>query len=208
LKTYLIKKIFGPTLQGEGTWTGTVVKFVRFSGCNKWNGLPKDKENSVCFFCDTDFYGGDKLTSSQIVNQLNLLGSCKTVVLSGGEPTLQLDPELILTLKKNGYKLHLETNGSKNIDHYFDLLDHVTVSPKQPIQETKITKGHDLKLLYPPPIKNTDPHDFEKFDCVNKFIQPLEDRDWEANTKKSVDFCASNSDWRLSLQIHKILGVE
>lgn len=208
MKTYLIKKIFGPTLQGEGTWTGTAVKFVRFSGCNKWNGLPKGKENSVCFFCDTDFYGGDKLTSSQIADQLNLLGPCKTVVLSGGEPTLQLDIDLILTLQKHGYKLHLETNGSKNIDLYFDLLDHVTVSPKQPPQQTNINKAHDLKILYPSPIRDVDPAKFDEFDCINKFIQPLEDKDWDANTKKSVEFCTSNPGWRLSLQVHKILGVE
>jgi 7-carboxy-7-deazaguanine synthase len=208
LSSYLIKKIFGPTLQGEGSLVGTVVKFVRFSGCNRWSGHPSTKPSSVCFFCDTDFYGGEKLSATEILNQLNSMGDCRRVVLSGGEPTLQINEELLHALKNQGYFVLLETNGSVNIDHLSHLIDHISVSPKQSAEETKLTEATDLKILYPSPIPNVNPNSFTMFKATHKFVQPLEDLNWSDNIKTSIAFCCKNPDWRLSLQTHKTLGVE
>lgn len=205
LKTYKIKSVFGPTIQGEATHTGLPVKFIRFSGCNRWSGKPQDKSKAICVFCDTDFYDGQDMTSNEILLALAKLGPVKNVVISGGEPTLQLDHELLRLLKDNNYLIHLETNGSNNIDSYFHLLDHVTMSPKQPLQKTKLKKCHDLKVLYPEQIKDVTPGNFKDFDCKQKWIQPI-DEEAKNNTSEALAFVINNPDWKLSIQTHKLIG--
>lgn len=208
MRKYLIKEIFGPTLQGEGSRAGSAVKFVRFSACNRWSGNEGDRSKSVCWFCDTDFRGGERLTADEVLARLDTLGDSKTVVISGGEATLQLDFAFLETLQRGGYRMHLETNGSReisDIEHYFE---HITVSPKQSLTDTRITFAHDLKLLYPMVIDGVTPEYFESFPALNYFIQPVDGPDQSKNVALAVRYCLAHPKWRLSLQTHKILGVQ
>lgn len=208
MKKYKVKSVFGPTLQGEGSYAGTVVLFLRFAGCNRWSGLEKDKAKSFCNFCDTDFRGGEQLSASEILERLEALNGPKRVVITGGEPTLQVDAELLATLRENGYEIHIETNGSKNIEELRHLIHHVTLSPKQSRELTKLERCDDLKLLFPLPDQNVSMEKFNDFPCRQKFLQPVMDQNYESNLKQTVSALVSNRDWRLSLQTHKIAGVE
>lgn len=209
MKTYMVKEIFGPTIQGEGTYAGTAVKFLRFAGCNKWNGRPETKAKAVCWYCDTDFYGGTKMTAPDIIQDLDNLGPVKTLVISGGEPTLQIDEYLLTALKAAGYRLHLETNGSRPLGALRYQFFHVTMSPKQTPDKTKLEACSDLKLLYPNPIEGVTPEAFKDFPHVNKYVQPLDDEDKsKSNLEATIKFVTDNPGWRLSLQLHKILGVK
>jgi 7-carboxy-7-deazaguanine synthase len=206
--TYRVKSIFGPTLQGEGSAAGTVVKFLRLAGCNRWTGLEKDKPASVCSFCDTDFRGGKPMTPESIIDELERLGSCRRVVITGGEPTLQLDEWLCAALVAAGYKIHLETNGSSSIQAYGRWIHHVTLSPKQPISETKLEWCTDLKILYPLIHDGITMEQFSEFPAKHRFLQPVWDKDYEANVRATICRLYGNPEWRLSLQTHKIVGVE
>lgn len=211
-KTYLIKSIFGPTIQGEGSHAGAVVSFIRFSGCNRWTGRPEDKPkpNTVCWFCDTDFLGGEKLTIDEIIKRLTSLAPPGIVVISGGEATLQIDKQLLEELNSFGFTLHLETNGSKDIGDLAKYFEHITVSPKQTLEKTHLKWAHDLKLLYPPPIEGLEPDKWTTFQTIRgNFLQPVDGPGVTvANTKMAVQYCLTNPDWRISVQVHKILGVE
>lgn len=208
MKTYLIKKVFGPTIQGEGSKAGTPVKFVRFSGCNKWSGKPDHKDKSICWYCDTDFYGGDRLTAQQIIDQLNALGPVRHVVLSGGEPTLQIDEPLLKALCDAGYKLHLETNGSKDIGGLINYFFHVTMSPKQSPEETNLHWSHDLKLLFPWIKDEISAEGFKTFAAQNRFIQALWSDEYRDNLDLAIVWVTLHPEYRLSVQTHKIIGVE
>lgn len=208
MKTYMVKKIFGPTIQGEGTHAGRAVKFLRFTGCNRWSGKKEDQAKAACWFCDTDFVGGDRLTAQQIAEQLNALGPVRTVVISGGEPTLQVDKDLLLELKASCYDIHLETNGSKDISDIFHLFDHVTMSPKQALSETKLKRAHDLKLLFPKAIDGVTPEGFEKFEAVTRYLQPVWNEFINEHSKEAVEYVITHPNWKISVQTHKLLGVE
>lgn len=207
MKKYLIKDIFGPTIQGEGSFAGTVVKFVRFSSCNRWTGRERDRDKAVCWFCDTDFLGGRMMTASDVVVELAKIGPPKVVVLSGGEATLQLDHEILSELRLAGYQVHLETNGSNDISGLAHLIDHVVMSPKQTPENTKLARCDDLKVLYPPPIPGVSPEAFSAFNARSRFIQPVDGPDAKKNVDLSVSYCLEHPDWKLSLQNHKLLGV-
>lgn len=208
-ETYRVKKIFGPTIQGEGTHAGTVVSFVRFAGCNRWTGLEKDKALAFCRFCDTDFRGGESMSVSQILGALHALGGPKRVVLSGGEPTLQINERLLENLKHNGYEIHLETNGSMPLGRLFQYIDHVTVSPKQDRAETRLEYADAIKLLYPLPEPFMDPSRFVTYPARQHFLQPvMEEGKYEGNVSELLDYVYRNPSWRVSLQTHKILEVE
>lgn len=208
MKTYKIKSIFGPTLQGEGTHAGTCVLFLRFAGCNRWTGLEQDREKSFCRFCDTDFRGGESLTAAQILHKLGALNGPRRVVLTGGEPTLQLDGDLLRELKHEGYEIHLETNGSRAIGELRGLIDHITMSPKQLRDATALESCDDLKLLYPLPDSGVTLEEFGSFPCKRKYLQPVMDQNYEGNLRATVCRIYGNPEWRLSLQTHKIVGVE
>lgn len=207
MKRYAIKEIFGPTLQGEGTFTGAVVSFLRFAGCNKWSGLEQDKKDSICSFCDTDFVGGTKMTSGEIVEKLNLIGS-RIVVISGGEPTLQLDEELLRDITSNGMSVHLETNGSKSIDKIDFLIDHICVSPKQSLSQTKISGCDDLKILYPYINDDITVEKFTPIGFSRGFLQPVMNDKYEENLKATLNKLYELKTWKLSLQTHKIIGLQ
>lgn len=211
--SFRIKEIFGPTIQGEGTHTGTACFFIRTTGCNRWSGLPEHKPNSICSFCDTDFYGGEKMTASEIARALDKkrrgISTIDTVVISGGEPTLQLNKELVKTLHLDGWNVHIETNGSREItDEMRYYIKHITCSPKQSLSETKLTRCNDLKLLFPFISEDITIDGFNYFSCDRKWLQPVMGPDYSANLHRTIQKLYRNPDWRLSLQTHKIIGVD
>ena len=207
MNSYTVKEIFY-TLQGEGINSGRPSVFVRFSGCNLWSGVEKDRVNAVCNFCDTQFVGGEKLSldilSTRIKNEWNVPNrpkERKLIVFTGGEPLLQLNQELINSLPYDEYELAVETNGTKKLT--LQGLDWVCVSPKT--KKLEITKGEELKFVYPQ--IELHPKDFEMLNFKNWVISPMDDLNINNNTKQATQFCLNNPKWRLSLQTHKLLGL-
>lgn len=219
-KTYQIKKIFGPTFQGEGSHVGRKVLFIRFTGCNRWNGRPETKAKSACPFCDTDFFKGKPKTIDDIVQRLIKLNGHHfprlPVILSGGEPSLQVDEAFIIGLIEEFPEVHIETNGSKKLKRP-KLFKHITLSPKQPIEQTKLQFCHDLKILYPFINNEITLEKFLEFPSKRVYIQPIEMDGF--NSKLSVlnrvltrDFIMNTNiptkEIRLSAQIHKLMEIE
>lgn len=203
-KVYKISEIFGPTIQGEGTHSGKVVKFLRFAGCNKWNSKPEDKPKSICHFCDTDFTEKERLSRAQIIERLReLSGKSKIIVISGGEPLLQLDIPLAASLKNQGYELHVETNGSMPLKGLSRYIDHITMSPKQGPTSTKLEYCHDLKILYPYINEEITWTTFKNFQHQTAYLQPV----WGTDLKPLLETLYQNENLHLSMQNHKILGL-
>tara|TARA_B100001123_G_scaffold11535_1_gene13652 strand:- start:3280 stop:3909 length:630 start_codon:yes stop_codon:yes gene_type:complete len=207
--SYRIKEIYF-TQQGEGKNTGKNFVFVRFSGCNLWSGKEKNRESAICKFCDTDFYGVDGVNGGvyeakelvRIIKSLWMVDSSPvSAVLTGGEPLLQLDDELIQELKKEDIYIAIETNGTLLAP---DGIDWICMSPKAGT-EIKLRSGSEIKVVYPQ--KDLDPDRFSNLDFKNFFIQPMDSKELESNVAKSIKFCMDNPKWRLSLQTHKILGI-
>ena len=207
--SYRIKEIYF-TQQGEGKNTGKNFVFVRFSGCNLWSGKEKNRESAICKFCDTDFYGVDGVNggiyeAKELVRMIKSLwmadSSPVSAVLTGGEPLLQLDDELIQELKKEDIYIAIETNGTLLAP---DGIDWICMSPKAGT-EIKLRSGSEIKVVYPQ--KDLDPDKFSDLDFENFFIQPMDSKELESNVAKSIKFCMDNPKWRLSLQTHKILGI-
>lgn len=218
MKTYKVKEMFGPTIQGEGKGTGEVVMFLRFSGCNKWSGREQDKASSACPFCDTDFTGGDSLTIKEIVEGLLKLdpsNEIETLVVSGGEPALQLDEDLVKELAKYWF-VYVETNGSKEFKQgVINFVEHVSCSPKQSPAETVVQRIDSLKLLHPPESFERgidafiDDEVFQnRFNSPQTFIQPVMDQNYNENLEATLKVCFKNPKVRLSVQLHKTLGVK
>ena len=208
---YTIKEIYY-TIQGEGFHTGRSAVFVRFSGCNLWTGHEKDRENAICNFCDTDFIGTDGPGGGkfQTPNDLvkNIVSKCPSrskekrfVVFTGGEPLLQMDEELINVLHFNKFEIAIETNGTvkapKNIDW-------VCVSPKAG-SNLIITKGNELKLVYPQ--HGIDPSQYENLNFDYFSLQPMDNENLNENIQKTIKYCHEHPLWRLSLQTHKFVGI-
>lgn len=209
MRKYAVKEIFGPTIQGEGSETGRLVSFLRFAGCNKWTGKAEHKAASICNYCDTDFVGGIKMTAQEIKNELLELKT-KHVVISGGEPTLQLDKELLETLE-DSFFLHLETNGSKPLGSLIDYFYHISVSPKQSYKETKIEGATDLKILWPYIGDGIDPEGFAQFKCNYRYLQPINnEKDLKQdNIQAAIELVMRDlQHYKLSIQLHKVLGVK
>ena len=207
--SYRIKEIYF-TQQGEGKNTGKNFVFVRFSGCNLWSGKEKNRESAICKFCDTDFYGVDGVNGGiyeakelvRVIKSLWMVDSSPvSAVLTGGEPLLQLDDELIQELKKEDIYIAIETNGTLLAP---DGIDWICMSPKAGT-EIKLRSGNEIKVVYPQ--KDLDPDKFSDLDFKNFFIQPMDSKELESNVAKSIKFCMDNPKWRLSLQTHKILGI-
>jgi len=207
-KRYRIKEIFY-SIQGEGYHSGRPAIFIRFSGCNLWSGLEKDRDKAICQFCDTDFVGtdgtnGGNYTANELTNKIKSLTNvnCKFIVLTGGEPMLQLDNDLIDFFHSNGYYIALETNGTQKV---VEDLDWITVSPKIGSKFIQ-TSGDELKIIYPQ--VNLNLSYFEKLDFKHFYLQPKEEKNKNTNTKNTLEYCMKNPNWKLSLQLHKILDIE
>jgi len=207
---YTIKEIYF-TLQGEGFYTGRPAVFIRFSGCNLWSGLEKDRKNAICNWCDTDFVGinglnGGKYSALEIEEIIadlwpNNQPSKPYVVCTGGEPLLQIDENLIQVIKNAGFEIGLETNGTIIPP---DGIDWICVSPKANANLI-LKNGNELKVVYPQCGMNPRIHEKLKFDHF--YIQPMDGIDQKDNIKRSEKFVLNHPKWKLSLQTHKILGI-
>ena len=208
---YTIKEIYY-TIQGEGFHTGRSAVFVRFTGCNLWTGHEKDRENAICNFCDTDFIGTDGPGGGrfQTPNDLveNILSKWPSrsieqrfVVFTGGEPLLQMDEELINALHLNKFEIAIETNGTVNAPKN---IDWVCVSPKAG-SDLIITKGNELKLVYPQ--HGIDPSQYENLNFDHFSLQPMDNENLNENIQKTIKYCHEHPLWRLSLQTHKFVGI-
>ena len=209
-KNYKIKEIYY-TLQGEGYYSGRPAVFCRFTGCNLWTGREEDRASAICQFCDTDFYGmdgerGGKYTAEELAETCKSLWKKQErtpfVVFTGGEPALQLDEELISIFKEKGFYTAVETNGTLPLPSN---IDWVTCSPKART-EIILEKSSELKIVLPQ--EGVDPRDFVNFKAEHFYIQPMDNALKEENTKYCEEYCRANPRWKLSLQLHKILGIK
>lgn len=209
--TYSVKELFF-TLQGEGAQAGRAAVFCRFAGCNLWTGREQDRATAVCTFCDTDFVGtngeggGKFATADELADTIakawpDVAGGKRYVVCTGGEPLLQLDTPLIDALHARGFEIAVETNGTQPAPPG---LDWICVSPKADAPLV-LTSGHELKLVYPQPLAR--PERFEHLDFQNFFLQPMDSVLKREHTKAAVDYCMQHPQWRLSVQMHKVVGI-
>jgi 7-carboxy-7-deazaguanine synthase len=209
--TYSVKEMFY-TLQGEGANAGQPAVFCRFAGCNLWTGREEDRSTAICQFCDTDFVGtdgdgGGKFDSAQALAQ----AICRFwpaddtqhrfVVLTGGEPLLQVDAALVDALHALHFKIAVETNGTVLPPAGIDWL---CVSPKAGSKQL-VTQGQELKLVFPQ--LGSDPGQFSALNFDNFYLQPMDSPAAAANTAAAVAYCQKHPQWRLSVQTHKLIGI-
>lgn len=209
--SYSVKEIFY-TLQGEGINAGRPAVFCRFAGCNLWSGREADRASATCRFCDTEFVGTDGTlggkykSAAELANKVAqcwgaALRGDPLVVLTGGEPLLQVDAPLIDALHTRGFSIAVETNGTIAAP---EGIDWVCVSPKAgaPLQQTR---GHELKVVVPQPGLDLDALAALPFE--HRLLQPMDGPLREQNTRHAVQACLADPRWRLSLQTHKVLGI-
>lgn len=209
---YTVKEIFY-TLQGEGQHAGRPAVFCRFTGCNLWNGLESGRVAANCQFCDTDFVGtngnlGGKYTAEALAQTiLSLWPKDSTTaafcVLTGGEPAMQFDQPLADALRALNIVIAMETNGTIALQAQPDWL---CVSPKADTS-LLITSGDELKLVWPQPMHPVDPADFFHLHFRHFYLQPIDGLATNY-TQACIDYCKAHPQWKLSLQTHKILGIE
>ena len=208
--SYAVKEIF-LTLQGEGAHAGRAAVFCRFAGCNLWSGREQDRASATCKFCDTDFVGTDGTLGGRYASADDLADAIASqwagehgyryVVLTGGEPLLQVDADLIDALHARGFAIGLETNGTIEPP---DGVDWICVSPKAGA-ELVVRRGDELKLVYPQ--AGAMPAAFADLAFERFSLQPMDGPDVAANTERAVNYCIRHPQWRLSLQTHKTLGI-
>jgi len=208
---YAVKEIF-KTLQGEGGQSGRTSVFLRFSGCNLWSGREEDRGSAVCQFCDTDFVGMDGENGARYRSAEELADKAEAVwagpeakryiVCTGGEPLLQLDAPLIDALHRRGFQIAVETNGTLAAP---EGLDWICVSPKAGADLVQ-TSGHELKLIYPQ--VGIDPERFSQLDFGHFWLQAMDGPDLQANLQAAIAYCLAHPAWRLSLQTHKMIGIQ
>ena len=208
--TYSVKEIF-LTLQGEGAQAGRRAVFCRFAGCNLWTGREADRAKAVCKFCDTDFVGTDGTGGGKFADAGALaaaVAACwgdgaehRYVVLTGGEPMLQVDDALIDALHAAGFTIAIESNGTHAVPRS---IDWICISPKAG-SELVQTSGDELKLVWPQ--AGSDLDRLAALDFAHRLIQPLDDPQRADNVAACVDLVQRDPRWRLSLQTHKLLGL-
>lgn len=208
--SYAVKEMF-LTLQGEGVQAGRRAVFVRFAGCNLWSGREQDRARAICRFCDTDFVGVDGLGGGRFADAQALADAAvqmwsggeeaRFVVLTGGEPMLQVDDALIDALHAAGFFIAIESNGTIPVHPG---IDWVCISPKAG-SETVQRRGNELKLVWPQP--GSDVAAMEGWDFAHHLIQPLDDAHAAANQEAAMALVMERPHWRLSLQTHKLLGL-
>lgn len=210
--TYSVKEIFY-TLQGEGANSGRAAVFCRFAGCNLWTGREQDRATATCKFCDTDFVGTDGTGGGKFAAPTDLAARVDSlwpggdrvgrrfVVLTGGEPLLQVDRALIDALHVRGFEIAIETNGTIAAPAG---IDWICVSPKGGA-EWRQRSGNELKVIWPQP--GIDLDKLEEGGFEHRFLQPMDGSERQANTQLCIDQCLARPGWKLSLQTHKIMGI-
>jgi 7-carboxy-7-deazaguanine synthase len=216
---YSVKELFA-TLQGEGAQAGRAAIFCRFAGCNLWSGREEDRATAVCQFCDTNFVGTDGVGGGKFDSTDHLANAIEAawletmgtdryryVVMTGGEPLLQLDAPLIEALHHRYFEIAIETNGTIKIPNG---IDWVCLSPKANA-ELVVKQADEIKLVVPQtehqPIEITL-HRFEGMDFRHRYLQPMDGPQLRENTAYAVELCQKHPLWRLSVQTHKMIGIQ
>ena len=208
--SYAVKEMF-LTLQGEGMRAGRRAVFVRLAGCNLWSGREQDRARAICQFCDTDFVGTDGAGGGKFADAIALAGAAaeywggeqdlRYVVLTGGEPMLQVDDALVDALHAQGFEIAIESNGTLPVHPG---IDWVCISPKAG-SEVVQRSGNELKLVWPQP--GSDAAAMEDWAFDHHLIQPMDDARGAENIRACIDFVMARPKWRLTLQNHKALGL-
>lgn len=209
--TYSVKEIFY-TLQGEGSNAGRAAVFCRFAGCNLWSGREADRAQATCRFCDTDFVGTDGTHGGRFQHADDLADAVarqwppanlkdRFVVLTGGEPLLQVDQPLLAALHRLGFEIAVETNGTVLPPAG---IDWVCVSPKAG-SDWILRTGNELKLVWPQP--GFDLEELAELPFEHHYLQPMDNPRRDANTAACIDACLRHPRWRLGTQMHKMVGL-
>jgi 7-carboxy-7-deazaguanine synthase len=208
--SYAVKEMF-LTLQGEGVNAGRRAVFVRFAGCNLWSGREQDRANAICRFCDTDFVGTDGLGGGKFADAAALVNEASAywgegadnrfVVLTGGEPMLQVDDAIVDALHARGFEIAIESNGTLPVHPG---IDWVCISPKAGSDVVQ-RSGHELKLVWPQPGSDIDA--MERWDFAHFLLQPMDNAHAEANHAAAIEVVMQRPKWRLAIQTHKLLGL-
>ena len=208
--TYAVKECF-LTLQGEGVQSGRRAVFLRFAGCNLWSGREADRATADCRFCDTDFVGTDGEGGGKFATAEALADRVETVwaggdeqrlvVITGGEPMLQLEAALVDTLHARGFRVAMESNGTLPAAAGIDWL---CISPKAGTEVVQ-RSGDELKLVWPQ--EGIEPAELEDWDFANFLVQPMDCADREAAVEAAIALAMARPKWRLSLQAHKVVGL-
>ncbi len=208
--SYAVKEMF-LTLQGEGVNAGARAVFVRFAGCNLWSGREQDRASAICSFCDTDFVGTDGLGGGKFADADALADAVagfwgegaahRFVVLTGGEPMLQIDDALVDALHARGFRIAIESNGTLPVHPG---IDWVCISPKAGSDVVQ-RRGDELKLVWPQ--AGTDVAMLEQWEFAHFLVQPMDDPQRDANLAAAIRFALDRPRWRLTLQAHKQLGL-
>jgi 7-carboxy-7-deazaguanine synthase (Cx14CxxC type) len=210
--SYAVKEIF-LTLQGEGVHAGRRAVFLRFSGCNLWTGREADRASAICQFCDTDFVGidgenGGRYDAEALAAKVAALWGDGTdnryVVITGGEPMLQVDDGIVDALHAQAFQIAIESNGTIEVHPG---IDWVCISPKAGSDIVQHT-GDELKLVWPQ--STSDIEAMEQWQFTHFLIQPMDAGNAglnAANVAEATRFVMERPKWRLSLQNHKILGL-
>ena len=208
--SYAVKEAF-LTLQGEGVQAGSRAVFLRFAGCNLWSGREADRAEAQCRFCDTDFVGTDgpgggkfgaaDALADHVEQQWGEGRDRRLVVVTGGEPMLQLDAALLDALHARGFRVAAESNGTLPA---LAGLDWLCVSPKAGTQVVQ-RSGDELKLVWPQ--QGIDPAELESWDFDHFLVQPMDCAEREAAVAAAIALAMARPRWRLSLQAHKVVGL-
>ena len=208
--SYAVKECF-LTLQGEGVQSGSRAVFLRFAGCNLWSGREQDRAAAQCNFCDTDFVGTDGEGGGKFADATRLADHVlgiwgegedrRLVVITGGEPMLQLDPALLDALHDRGFRVAVESNGTLPA---VGGIDWLCISPKAGTEVVQ-RSGDELKLVWPQ--EGVDPATLEGWDFGNFLIQPMDCEAREEALDAAIRLVMERPRWRLSLQTHKLIGL-
>ena len=208
--TYAVKECF-LTLQGEGVQSGSRAVFLRFAGCNLWSGREQDRASSECTFCDTDFVGTDGEGGGKFAGAEELAAHVerlwgegregRLVVITGGEPMLQLDTALVEGLHAHGFRIAAETNGTLPATPG---IDWICVSPKAGTEVVQ-RSGDELKLVWPQ--EGIDPAELEQWSFDHFLVQPMDCAERDSAIEAAVSLAMERPRWRLTLQAHKVVGL-
>jgi len=209
--SYAVKEAF-LTLQGEGVQAGSRAVFLRFAGCNLWSGREQDRATAQCNFCDTDFVGTDGQGGGKFAGADRLADHVaelwgagdehRLVVITGGEPMLQLDEGLIDALHQRKFRVAVESNGTLPA---MPGIDWLCISPKAGTQVVQ-RSGDELKLVWPQ--DGIDPVELESWGFDHFLIQPMDCQDVKASYDASIALAMDRPKWKLTLQAHKVVGLK